>query len=215
MATVVLFVLPFEGVADGTVLHLPCALAPFISRWQGHVGCLDDGHQLDGVDQVQSQCHGGAVGEWPHRLGLAVTPTEHLNALKGRFMQRIAMVFCLTLSISPMLACAGMSLVGETKESIIYINLDAAEKNGDLLKAEGSQDFHQQQQLDGHTYLSAKFIHEFDCSKKQVRQLALSIYPENMANGGALLNDQQAKEWTRPAPGTAQAMMLNKACPAK
>jgi hypothetical protein len=110
---------------------------------------------------------------------------------------------------------AGLALVGETKESIIYINLDAAEKKGDVVKAEGSQDFHQQQTLSGHSYLSAKFVHEFNCATKQVRQMTLSIYPENMANGGALLNDTQAKEWAVPAAGSAQAMMLNKACPAK
>jgi len=110
---------------------------------------------------------------------------------------------------------AGLALVGETKESIIYINLDAAEKKGDVVKAEGSQDFHQQQTLSGHSYLSAKFVHEFNCATKQVRQMTLSIYPENMANGGALLNDTQAKEWAIPSAGSAQAMMLNKACPAK
>ena len=126
---------------------------------------------------------------------------------------KLHLTLCLT--VLPLHAVAGMALVGETKESIIYINLDAAEKKGDVVKAEGSQDFHQQQRLAEHDYLSAKFIHEFDCAKKQVRQLALSIYPENMANGGALLSDTQVKEWATPAAGSAQAMMLNKACPPK
>jgi len=119
------------------------------------------------------------------------------------------------LAFSALAAQAGLALVGETKESIIYINLDAAEKKGDVVKAEGSQDFHQQQRLADHLYLSAKFIHEFDCAKKQARQLSLSIYPENMANGGALLTDTQAKEWGTPAAGSAQALMMNKACPTK
>ncbi len=122
---------------------------------------------------------------------------------------------CCFLACYALTLHAGLALVGETKESIIYINLDAAEKKGDVVKAEGSQDFHQQQQWAGHDYLSAKFVHEFDCAKRVVRQLALSIYPENMANGGALLNDTQAKDWASPAAGSAQAMMLNKACPAK
>ena len=42
-------------------------------------------------------------------------------------------------------AWAGMDLVGETKESIIYINLDAAETRDSVVKADGSQDFHRQQ----------------------------------------------------------------------
>ena len=109
-------------------------------------------------------------------------------------------------------AHAGLALVGETKESIIYINLDAAEKNGALIKAEGSQDFHQQQQLAGLEYLSAKFVNEFDCEKKQARQLSLSIYPENMANGGALKTDVEAKPWATPPAGSALEMMWKKAC---
>jgi hypothetical protein len=125
-----------------------------------------------------------------------------------------SLVFCFGAGMA-LASQAGLALVGETKESIIYINLDAAEKKGDVLTAEGSQDFHQQQTLAGHSYLSAKFVHEFDCAKQQVRQMVLSIYPENMANGGALLNDTHAKEWTTPTAGSAQAMMLKKACPAK
>jgi len=126
-----------------------------------------------------------------------------------RFLLALMMIF------TPWLAWSGLALVGETKESIIYINLDAAEKKGDVVKAEGSQDFHQLQTLAGHNYLSAKFVYEFDCATKQVRQMALSIYPENMANGGALLSDTQAKDWATPTNGSAQAMMLNKACPPK
>jgi hypothetical protein len=109
-------------------------------------------------------------------------------------------------------AWAGMDLVGETKESIIYINLDAAETRDSVVKADGSQDFHRQQRLGDLVYLSSKFVNEYDCAKKQVRQLALSIYPENMANGGELLNDTQAKDWLTPGAGSALSMLLLKAC---
>ena len=109
-------------------------------------------------------------------------------------------------------AQAGMDLVGETKESIIYINIDTAETNGLIVKAEGSQDFHRQQRLGDLVYLSSKFVNEYDCAKKQVRQLALSIYPENMANGGDLLNDTQVKDWLTPDNGSTLSMLLLKAC---
>ena len=109
-------------------------------------------------------------------------------------------------------AWAGMDLVGETKESIIYINTDTVQTNGWVVKAEGSQDFHQQQRLGDLDYLSSKFVFEYDCAKKQVRQLALSIYPENMANGGELLNDTQVKDWLTPSTGSASSMLLLKAC---
>jgi hypothetical protein len=111
-------------------------------------------------------------------------------------------------------ALAGMDLVGETKESIIYINMDTSETHGSVVRADGSQDFHRQQRLGDLVYLSSKFVNEYDCAKKQVRQLALSIYPENMANGGELLNDTQAKDWLSPGTGSALSLMLFKACQA-
>ena len=107
---------------------------------------------------------------------------------------------------------AGMDFVGETKESITYINIDTAEINGWVVKAEGSQDFHRQQSMGDLVYLSSKFVNEYDCSNKQVRQLVLSIYPENMANGGELLNDTQVKDWLTPSTGSALSMLLLKAC---
>lgn len=128
---------------------------------------------------------------------------------------RLIPVAVLFTGLSALSAHAGMALVGETKESIIYINLDAAEKNGALIKAEGSQDFHQEQTMAGQAYLSAKFTNEFDCEKKQARQLSLSIYPENMANGGALHTDTDVKPWAALAAGSALEMMWKKACAAK
>jgi len=107
---------------------------------------------------------------------------------------------------------AGIELVAETKESIIYINTATAETNGSVVKAEGSQDFHREQRLGDLVYLSSKFVNEYDCANKQVRQLAFSIYPENMANGGELLNDAQAKDWLTPGNGSALSMLLLKAC---
>jgi len=107
---------------------------------------------------------------------------------------------------------AGIDLVAETKESIIYINTDTTETNGSVVKAEGSQDFHRQQRLGDLVYLSSKFVNEYDCANKQVRQLVLSIYPENMANGSELLNDAQVKDWLTPGTGSTLFMLLLKAC---
>jgi hypothetical protein len=128
---------------------------------------------------------------------------------------RSFIVKVLLLGLLAPTAMAGLALVGETKESIIYINLDAAEKSGVLIKAEGSQDFHQQQTMAGHAYLSAKFVNEYDCDKKLVRQLSLSIYPENMANGGAVHSHNEATPWAAPTAGSAMDMMWKKACAAK
>ena len=125
------------------------------------------------------------------------------------YMRHLVLIFicCMVNAVH-----AGIELVAETKESIIYINTDTTETNGSVVKAEGSQDFHRQQRLGDLVYLSSKFVNEYDCANKQVRQLVLSIYPENMANGGELLNDAQVKDWLTPGTGSTLSMLLLKAC---
>ena len=107
---------------------------------------------------------------------------------------------------------AALTLVTETKEGIVYVDLDSAEKNGDLIKVHGSQDFHRLQNLSDTNYLSAKFVNEFHCEKKEVRQISLSVYPENMANGEVLKTDTEIKPWSTPATGSPLELMLKKVC---
>ena len=120
------------------------------------------------------------------------------------------MFMALTFIVSP--ARAGWQLVSETRESILYIDLDSAQKNGQLVQAESSQDFHQIQKLAGHAYLSAKFTNEYDCEKKQLRQIALTIFPENMANGDVLFSEKTPQDWAPLQPGSTGEALWRHAC---
>jgi len=110
-------------------------------------------------------------------------------------------------------AFAAWQLVKETRDYILYVDLDAAEKNGARVTLASSQDFHKMQTLGEHQYLSSKSVTEFDCEKSVMRQIAFSIFPENMANGGALISeDQPQQEWVPLQQASAAEALWQKAC---
>lgn len=127
-------------------------------------------------------------------------------------MKKRTLLFILGLLMSSN-AFAGWQLVKETREYILYVDLDAAEKNGAIVRLESSQDFHKMQTRGEHQYLSSKSITEFDCQKTLMRQIAFSIFPENMANGGPLVSeDQPHQDWVSPQTGSAAESVWQKAC---
>jgi hypothetical protein len=114
------------------------------------------------------------------------------------------------LAASP--ARADLQLVRETRDDILYIDLASAQKNGNLVTAESSQDFHKMQTFSGHSYLSAKFKNEYDCATMKVRQLAINIFPENMANGGILFSEEKPQEWLPLQAGSAAESLWKSVC---
>lgn len=128
-----------------------------------------------------------------------------------KIMKKWHLLF-IALTLMPSPAWAGWQLVSETRESILYIDLDSAQKNGQLVQAESSQDFHLIQKLVGHAYLSAKFINEYDCEKKQLRQISLTIFPENMANGDILFSEKTPQDWAPLQPGSTGEALWQQAC---
>lgn len=92
-------------------------------------------------------------------------------------------------------AHAALSILTETRDGILYIDKEGAEKQGSILRVMSTQDFHHPQAHQSHEYLSAKAWYDVDCAGKKIRQVSLEIFPENMAMGKALHNDTQAQEW--------------------
>ena len=110
-------------------------------------------------------------------------------------------------------AAAGWSMLQETRDGILYVDRDAAERTGRGWKVDSSQDFHKVQLQEGKEYLSARARYELDCTSKQVRRLRLEIYPENMAGGGTLHVDDNAQDWRTPEPGSRDEAIWKSLCP--
>ena len=124
--------------------------------------------------------------------------------------RQIAAVIILMLSQSS--AWAGWQLSGETRESILYIDLDTIEKNGSLVKADSFQDFHKMQSLAGQPYLASKTRSEYDCAKNVMRQIEFSIFPENMGSGGALFTENKIQDWIPVQAGSSAEALWKNAC---
>lgn len=126
-------------------------------------------------------------------------------------MKRIWLVMGCLLAAGP--AAAGWSMLQETRDGILYIERDAAEKTPHGWVAEISQDFHKTQRQGDKEYLSARSRYELDCAAKKIRQLRIELFPENMAGGGLLLADEQPQDWRAPAPGSRDEVIWNSLCP--
>ena len=110
-------------------------------------------------------------------------------------------------------ACAGWTLLQETREGILYIDRDGAEKTANGWRVDSSQDFHQQQTFDGKEYLSAKSRYELDCAAKKVRALRIEFFAENMAVGDSVYADQKVGDWSAPEKGSQAERLLGSMCP--
>ena len=124
--------------------------------------------------------------------------------------RRFAVLIFMMLSASS--AWADWQLVKETREYILYIDPDTVQKNGNLVKAVSFQDFHKIQTLAEHSYLASKTLNEYDCAKKLLRQVELSIFPENMGSGGALFTENKAQDWVPVQTGSAAETLWKTAC---
>jgi len=109
-------------------------------------------------------------------------------------------------------AQAGLSILLETRDGILYVDKDGAEKQGNILRVMSTHDFHRIQKLNDKEYLSARAWYEVDCKEKKIRQVSLEIFPENMAMGGALHKDTEAQPWAAPDPGTRNGIIWKGIC---
>ncbi len=110
-------------------------------------------------------------------------------------------------------ACAGWALLQETRDGILYVDRDGAEKTANGWRVDSSQDFHKQQTRDGKDYLSAKSRYELDCSARKIRALSVELFPENMAGGDRVHADQKAGDWSTPESGSGMDAIWKSLCP--
>lgn len=126
-------------------------------------------------------------------------------------MKRISVLLVCLLANAH--AMAGWSMLQETREGILYVDRDSAEKTATGWVVDSSQDFHKVQLHEGKEYLSARLRFELDCAARKIRQLRAEIYSENMAGGEPLHTDDRAQAWQAPQPGSRDEAILKSLCP--
>ena len=104
-------------------------------------------------------------------------------------------LFSLMMTMCSWPVHAALSILVETRDGILYIDKEAAEKQGNILRVMSTQDFHKPQTLNSHEYLSAKAWYDVECDGKKIRQVSLGVVPENMAMGPTLHKESEAQAW--------------------
>ncbi len=126
-------------------------------------------------------------------------------------MKRLSvLVVCLMANAH---AVAGWSMLQETREGILYVDRDSAEKTAAGWVVDSSQDFHKVQLHDGKEYLSARSRYELDCAARKIRQLRVESYPENMAGGDPVHTEDLTQAWQAPQPGSRDEVIWKSLCP--
>jgi hypothetical protein len=110
------------------------------------------------------------------------------------------------------LAHAAIEILRETKDGIAYVDPDSISKLNGLTKVTVLQDFHRMQSHADQSYLTSKIEFGFDCKTNMVQQLAITLFPENMGNGTAVLTEQKAGTMVPIKAGSIEAAVMQKVC---
>ncbi len=109
-------------------------------------------------------------------------------------------------------AHSALTILTETREGLIYIDQSSVDKTTSTKKVAITQDFHEMQTLGTYEYLSSRSWYEIDCAGKQLRQIKIEIFPQNMAMGGVLQEDSQTQAWTTSDQGKLQSLVWTALC---
>jgi hypothetical protein len=122
-------------------------------------------------------------------------------------------ILCLCLTVLCFnLAHASIEILRETKDGIAYVDPDSISKLNGLTKVTVLQDFHRMQSHADQSYLTSKIEFGFDCKTNMVQQLAITLFPENMGNGTAVLTEQKAGTMMLVKAGSIEAVVMQKVC---
>ena len=124
-------------------------------------------------------------------------------------MRRNALMFLLTLVVSP--AWADWVKVGvmEDGDADFYIDPATIRKDGSLRKVWELID-HKQRKMNGE--MSYRSFVEYDCVAVRHRGLTLTTHSEPMAGGKILLMSLEAREWDYIAPKSVSESALKIVC---
>jgi hypothetical protein len=93
-----------------------------------------------------------------------------------------------------------------------YADSSTIIKKGDKVKMWSLQDYADAQSADDLSYLSVKNINEYDCKRRQIKQLYVSRHDENMGEGDILFINYEPEKWQTVEADSAEESLLKVAC---
>lgn len=108
-------------------------------------------------------------------------------------MKRI--LLSLLLLVMCQSALAAWEEVGSDDTMTVYVDTDTLIKKGNKVKIWWLFDLSEEEVVDGISQMSMKYISEFDCVKKQSRQLYASSHSEAMGEGETVSINYDSMKW--------------------
>ena len=124
-------------------------------------------------------------------------------------MRKLAWMLLLVLS-SP--ALAAWKSVAEDARAITYVDPGSLRKNGDLVALASLVDYREFQRMVEVGYYSQKTEAEYDCRKRQARNLALHLHEGRMGAGKVIYEDASPHDWEDVQPETPVEVLWKVAC---
>jgi Surface-adhesin protein E len=95
----------------------------------------------------------------------------------------------------------------------VYVNPSTIRKDGDNVTLWSLFDFQTARTAaDGHTYMSARSLSEYDCKASKSRLLAFSWYSKNMGGGKVVFSNSDIQEWEPVLPDSLIGSIWKYAC---
>lgn len=119
------------------------------------------------------------------------------------------LLVCLLLAVVATAARADWEKISENDTVTFYVDFATIRKDGDLRRVSSLSDL---KKKDPAGQLSQQTLDEYDCKGKQSRILSWTGHAESMGKGVALLSFIKPTNWSRVAPGSIEATMLEMVC---
>ena len=120
------------------------------------------------------------------------------------------LLLTLVLAVVSSSAMAEWVGVGKKENFFSYVDSATIRKSGNMVKIWSLHDYKTAQ--GSIPYMSTTLEREFDCIKKQGRQLFLVFYSKNMGRGGSIWKDTEPRNWLPVVLGTIKETVWEFAC---
>jgi len=94
----------------------------------------------------------------------------------------------------------------------VYGNPSSIRKDGNLVKMWSIKDYDNFQNSGEIEYLSTKTLEEYDCKGELTRQIAISVYADNMAGGQIVHANEKVGIWRPVSPESVGEVIFKFAC---
>ncbi len=105
--------------------------------------------------------------------------------------------------------------VGVNERLTGYVDPTTIRKSGNTVKMWSLHDYKTAREFIGRTYMSSKFLHEYDCMEEQARQLHNSFHSGNMGRGDIVWSNNEPRNWQPISPGSLGKAKWEIACKKK